>query len=117
MVCKRDDIDKRFFVGVNSPYDLDRLVYQFPPAINFYSGFDRFLDSTDLPVEWICSGQWAEVTLYLVNRNTVIVIPGAPDADLCQMITDRQRMFLWYEDLEFYMRKVFHFSYFLTFSP
>ena len=102
---------------MNSSDDLYGFVHQFPPAINFHFCFDRFLNFADLPVEWICSGQWSEVTLHLVNRNTVIVISDASDADLGKLITDLERIFLWDKDLKFHIGKIFHFSYFLTFYP
>src|SRR5690348_7256869 len=106
MIRKRNNIDERFFIRVNSSYDPDRLVYQFPPAINFYFCFHCFMDSTDLPVEWICARQGPEVALHLVNRNTVIAVPDASDADLRQMITDLQRIFLWDEDFKFHIGKI-----------
>lgn len=55
MIRKRNNIDERFFVRVNSSYDPYRLVHQLPLAVNFHFCFRRFLYLSNFPIEGIGS--------------------------------------------------------------
>src|ERR1700690_2709735 len=117
MIGQRENIDHRLLIGMDTSYHLYRFIDPFAPAIDFDLIFGAFRDLADLPFEWICARQRTVGTLDRINGDTVIVIPDAPHADLCQFVTDLPGIFPGDENLKLYFHKVIHDIYCLTSFP
>ena len=115
MICQRKNIYQGFLVWMNVFNDLDRLIDQFPLAIDFYLVFNPFADLSDLPFKWIRPFQRTVISLHRIDCHAMIVISDPPYSDLCKFITYLWRIFLRDEYLKFYIGEVFHGIYLAPF--